>query len=432
MDEKKRKTLHKIIMFACLIPLIGINIWCGINVYQDSKKRAVIKDDLSEVNSIEYGLLSVNSWKEEIKKIISNQIDDFSLTKKQDSILQVQVSEMLNDLITKAKQKVENNTGSLKGKIRKVAVNVFVDWDDLRKQVPYFSESIVHDLTKPESKERLKKIAKQKLDRYAEKTYDNHDSLVLKKLYKKYDVSSTKEFNTKNEKEASLLENRTYNLSYLMLGILVIFLVPWFFISNYPYLRKQLFFLSVILAMSVLLVGLTSSMIEIDARIKKLDFVLMGDHIVFHNQILFYRSKSILQIVKILLESKGVETVLVGGLILIFSVLFPITKLISTEIYLLGKKKWRKNKLIYWFAFKSGKWSMADVMVVAIFMSYVGFSGILDNQLEALEIHSDTLTSISTNLTSLEPGYILFVAFVLYGLLLSTILKRITPQPKGE
>ena len=69
---------------------------------------------------------------------------------------------------------------------------------------------------------------------------------------------------------------------------------------------------------------------------------------------------------------------------------------------------------------------MADVMVVAIMMAYIGFNGVVSSQLASLNIHSDTITSITTNNTSLQPGYIVFVGFVLYGLALSQILKHIT------
>ena len=117
---------------------------------------------------------------------------------------------------------------------------------------------------------------------------------------------------------------------------------------------------------------------------------------------------------------------LVGGLIFIFSVIFPITKLVTANIYLLGKVKIRENKFVKFFAFKSGKWSMADVMVIAIFMSYIGFKGILDSQLEDLNMKTKNLSSIATNETSLQPGFILFVSFVLFSLLLSVILKKIT------
>jgi uncharacterized paraquat-inducible protein A len=118
---------------------------------------------------------------------------------------------------------------------------------------------------------------------------------------------------------------------------------------------------------------------------------------------------------------------LVGALILCFSILFPFAKLISTGIHLLSKRKIAENKIIKYFAFQSGKWSMADVMVIALLMTYIGLNGILESQLANLNIHNSTITSITTNKTALQPGYIIFVGFVLYGLVLSTILKYITP-----
>lgn len=69
---------------------------------------------------------------------------------------------------------------------------------------------------------------------------------------------------------------------------------------------------------------------------------------------------------------------------------------------------------------------MADVYVIAVFMAYIGFQGILDNQLSNLNMETESLVSISTNKTSLQPGFIIFIAFVLFSLILSTILKKIT------
>ncbi len=77
-------------------------------------------------------------------------------------------------------------------------------------------------------------------------------------------------------------------------------------------------------------------------------------------------------------------------------------------------------------AFKSGKWSMADVMVVAIFMSYVGFQGILNNQLEDINMRNDMANLITTNQSNLQTGFIIFVSFVLFNLVLAEILKIIT------
>jgi len=87
-------------------------------------------------------------------------------------------------------------------------------------------------------------------------------------------------------------------------------------------------------------------------------------------------------------------------------------------------------------AFKSGKWSMADVMVVAIFMAYVGFQGILNDQLKNVNITEEKVNLLSTNKSNLQIGFIIFVAFCLFNLFLSSILKRITegtekPDPEA-
>ena len=66
---------------------------------------------------------------------------------------------------------------------------------------------------------------------------------------------------------------------------------------------------------------------------------------------------------------------------------------------------------------------MADVTVVAIFMAYIGFKGILDNQLNQLNFKTNSLASISTNETTLQPGFLLFICYVLFGLILASILE---------
>ena len=224
-----------------------------------------------------------------------------------------------------------------------------------------------------------------------------------------------------------MLQDKIYQYSFIMIGSMLFFLLTWIILRHQHEMHKTLFILSVLLALLLLLIGLTTPMIEIDARVKKFDFLLIGEHIQFHDQILFFRSKSILDVVRILLHTGKPDSVLVGILLLMFSVLFPISKLVSTEIYLLSNERIKKNKLIQFFAFRSGKWSMADVMVVAIFMAYVGFKGVFNSQLKNLNVETIAYSSIATNETSLQPGFIIFTAFVLYSLILSEILKRIIP-----
>jgi len=174
-------------------------------------------------------------------------------------------------------------------------------------------------------------------------------------------------------------------------------------------------------------VGVTTSIIEVDARIKTLNFMLMGQKVAFNNQVLFFQSKSISGIVEVLVQQSKPDAVLVGILILVFIIIFPVLRLVFTGVHMLARKGFAENKVVKYFTFQSGHWAMADVMVVGVLMTYIGLNGILKSQLSNLNIHNSLLTTTTENITSLQPGYIVFVIFVLFSLVLTTIVKRITP-----
>ena len=54
---------------------------------------------------------------------------------------------------------------------------------------------------------------------------------------------------------------------------------------------------------------------------------------------------------------------------------------------------------------KSGKWSMADVLVIAIFMAYIGFNGLVGSQMEGLSRSSEAVEIFTTNGTKLWKAF---------------------------
>jgi len=429
-----KDNLYRILLVFLLLPVLALAGWYGWKVYSISGKRVEIKNDYSNVNSIEYGLLSVNVWRDNMVKIVAEQIDSFKFNPSEKDTLKKEVNTILYALLNKADKMINEKQTNIDGKIKQLAFHMFVNLDKIRAQVPEYSQAIINEITKPGSKQKLKFLANDKLNELASQTRDSvtTDS-IQSKLLSKYNAEDVPSFNAMVDQRNNSLLQEINGYAYKLLGILVLFIILWCIFYQKQAFYNPLFILSVVLALITLVVGISSPMIEIDARIKELNFLVLDRHIVFQDQVLFYQSKSILDVVHILVSTKKVESVLVGVLILIFSVIFPFAKLLSTEAYLLGNQKWKGNGLIKFFAFKSGKWSMADVMVIAIFMAYVGFKGILDNQLEILTKHTDTISSIATNKTSLQPGFIVFLAFVLYSLILSLILKKITekkPDPE--
>jgi hypothetical protein len=415
-----------------LLALLATEGFFGYRLHMLSAQQEQIKADHSDANNITLGLFSVDQWEDKIAGIVKHQVKQFKLTPQQKRQLLTEIEKIIYALIDKAEAMLDKPQKGLGNKLKRLAVKTFVKTDKIRAQVPSFARQILKKVDDPRQKTRLSDMAMDKFD--AVQQSDAIDSTLtanhklLYGLYKKYGVSSHEQLNQKLSGSLDSIRTQMYNYSFGMLGCIAAVLVLWWLCRNRKELHVIMFIMSLLFAFVLLAVGLTASMIEVDARIATLDFVLLGEHVLFSDQVLFYQSKSIMDVVKVLISQSAIDSVAVGVLILCFSILFPIMKLTSTGIHLLGRKSLAENKVIKYFAFQSGKWSMADVIVIAVLMTFIGLNGLLDRQLADLNISGKDLTVLTTNNTALQPGFIIFISFVLYGLILSTILKFITPH----
>ncbi len=394
-----------------------------MEVYTLSQERARLKEDISKVNDVMFGLMSVNHWESEIRKIAVKQIEDFKLTKEQDSLIRVAIDEVLVGVIDKTDRVIQEDDGSVLKFIRKHAVNLFFDVEDFQKKVPELTNTIMTRITSDEGKERLKKLVLSKLDELAESTYDSTKVDIYNMYLQKYDAKDRNEFNTITLTKVDKLYNSTLDHSLIAIAIAFVFVLLWISFRNNDELKYVLLSFSILYGAIILLTGVASPMIEIDARFREMNFFILGENIEFSNQFIFYRSKSILEIISIMMSTGKLDSTIVALLILAFSVLLPFLKLVSMSLFLISSK-FRTNSVARWMTFKSGKWSMADVIVVAIFMAYVAFQGILDNQLAGLNQNTETVTAITTNHTALQPGFYVFVTYVVFSILLSSYLGK--------
>jgi len=65
---------------------------------------------------------------------------------------------------------------------------------------------------------------------------------------------------------------------------------------------------------------------------------------------------------------------------------------------------------------------------LAIMMTYIALMEVWKGCLRGLNIRTESLASITTNNTLLQPKYIVFITFVVFGLILAQMLKHITKQ----
>jgi hypothetical protein len=417
------KTIRVLIGTGILIATVILTVQMIVNARQNQE----IKTDLAEVNHIRYGLLNVDEWSFRISAILSEKILDFKLTPENRDQLQENLESILHMLVDEVELMiVERTSGQFSGVKRWIA-GFTIDVSQLRDSVPAFASQVLEELDKPETKKLLQEYLYEKLDEFNASTYPLDSTMSMEALMLKYDCSSKTECrevlgSISEEKEARI------NLSVLLILILVVagFLVNT--IQNGP-LHPFQSTLLILLSFCLLLGGVTTPMIDLEARIDQLMFQLMGKEMLFTNNMIFFQSKSITDVVRLLLDEGSLQMLFVGFLIFLFSIIFPSAKLISSLLYTYHIKQVTENSLIRFFVFKSGKWSMADVMVVAIFMAYVGFDVIIGSQLDYLTESSKPVEIFTTNGTRLLGGFYLFLCFCLSSLGLSELLIKSTDKP---
>lgn len=420
-----------LILMVCLSILICINGYCGYKLDILSNQQEQLKQDYSTINNITFGIFSIDQWRDKILGVVNKQVHDFKMTRQQKKAMQAQIEKQLHGLIGKTAAEINRPQKSLGGKLKKLAFNAIVDVDDIQAQVPAFAKTIITKVNSPSSTKRLKGIATSKLQQLERQTYDSTaeaQTSVAEQLYRKYNVKSTTDLNKKLTLKLTAIRAVTYNYAYVMFGCVIIAAAMWLFLRKKIHLQRTLFILSLLLAFILLAVGVTASIIEVDARIGTLSFQLMGEKLGFENQVLFFQSKSILQIIQVLVYQPKPDSVLIGVLLFIFVIVLPVLILIATGLHVIGGKRIEENKVIRYLTFESGKWNMADVMVVGVLMTYIGLNGILKSQLSSLNIHNDFLTTVTTNDSSLQPGFLIFVSYVIYEIVLSKMLKEITAK----
>jgi hypothetical protein len=174
---------------------------------------------------------------------------------------------------------------------------------------------------------------------------------------------------------------------------------------------------------ALLLGGVLTPMIEVEAKISKISLTFFGQPISFPEQVMYYQSKSVLEVFRTLITMGQPEMVVVAVLVLLFSVVFPALKVITVGLCLRDPSLPKKYRVAKFFALESSKWSMADVMALAIFMAFVAFNGLIGTAMNGLKGPGAEIV-IPTDSSKILPGFYLFVGFCMASLWLAKKLER--------
>ncbi len=403
-----------------LIVVIASAVLCGLFI-SHSLSNQRDKTDRAVLNHIRYGLFSVDEWKKQVTAILTAEINNLDLKKNTERELRKRLERILNTLIDKVYQRVrEENSRTPGGWFKQSLIDTVVNLDDIKKGVPEYADAVIHELTRAKTKKQVKALLNEQLERYIGETFDVQDRTRLEMILLRTGSSSLEDARARLDSAVSARKNLMRNEA-VALAILPILLFSWTVLSRKTITPSR--YVMLLLSLAILLIaGVTTPMIDMEARISRMSFVLLGHPVQFENQVLYFQSKSILDVFRILITDRDIQMKFVGVLLVTFSILFPLLKLASLPAYYYDYRGARKNPLIAFFAVKSAKWSMADVMVVAIFMAYIGFNGIISSQLKELSDATQGLELMTTNGTSLQPGYYLFLTYILLAMFPARIL----------
>lgn len=419
--------MNKFRVAIIITVLFGV-LFSAVAIYNLETQKRALSEDLIELSKVKYGLFSVDEWEEIVSDIITKRINDFDL----EDANREKMKEKISGFLQVAIDELEAAYDEKKGFLKRVGASVFDVFGHMEEEIPTITEGILEFMNDPENREQIKEYLLEKLESYSEATFSEIDYTLYDQILDEQGAGSKEEaIEILTAKIDSLSYNRSFYSAFLFGMVLVLFigiaLTRDIASIEYAFLTLVCFIL--------LMVGILLPMINIDARVSEMTFQLMGETIRFTDQVLYFKSKSILEVVTLMLGNKKIDVVLVGFLVLLFSVLFPSTKLLSSLIYLYSEKA-RQNKVVRFLVFKTAKWSMADVMVVAIFMAYIGFSGIISEQLADIENIAINLDILTTNASSLQVGFFVFTSFAILSLIISHKLqyqfKAFNPDPSQK
>ena len=397
-----------------LLTLIVLStIALAVILHKQTLEYQTLKVDYIEINRIKYGILNIDRWKEIVLSIVDKKIEDLRVTKTNKEVLRKDIQKILYSAINSAEKAFE------KDEIIGFRRWAFDPFGRAREQVPKITNDTLNFFKDKDNRSKVKSIIKEKLNKYANKTFSSIDYSLIDEIKTRY---GEKEVVQLEAQIKSLLEDNKKQTEQFkwILYLLAISIALLLIIEKKN--TKITVLSGLVASVTFLSIGLLLPMIELDARISTLSMNIMGESVNFQNQVLFYQSKSIIDVIWLLASNDSIEVATVGILIFCFSILFPTIKL-SSCVVTLFKPHWGKNPILYFFTHKSGKWSMADVFIVGIFMTYIGFNNVVSEQLGQISGQKEHVNVLTTNETSLMLGFFAFMIFVIISIITSSKIK---------
>ncbi len=278
----KVTTIKLLNLILALIIIIASVILCH-QIISNSISNQKNKIDYAELNHVKYGLLSVKEWKQQITAILAEEINKGYLSRTNERELRKHIEGLLNTLIDKVDKKIrEENSGSAEGWIKQSFINIFISLEDIKKGIPEYAAAVIHEMTKSKTKGQIKTILNKKLEQYVSETFDTRDTSQMSRILLRTD--------SKNIESARIKLNKAISVNHDLISkeaiLLIILSVILFALSGFSRrpLAPSRYILLVLSLIILLITGITTPTIDMEAKISQLSFELMGHPMIWSSK----------------------------------------------------------------------------------------------------------------------------------------------------
>ena len=158
---------RKFLLLLSTILMLGI-IYISTALIAQGHVAKVYKADYATLHSGEYGMLNSDVWTAKIIQAIEKKIETFNLNANNKEDVRAYIQSIIDTLLSETERVIrEQNSAkhgffeSIVGSTKQMITDTIIDFKDLRKRVPEFTDTVMIEIEKPENQVRAKKLIRE-------------------------------------------------------------------------------------------------------------------------------------------------------------------------------------------------------------------------------------------------------------------------------
>ena len=399
-------------------------IWStSLAVTQQLNAVRNVEDQISALSLSERAITSPAVWgevlgklgKQEIDRLFEQQGSKDLLIEATETLLYNAIVEYRNTLREKqATAKTINN--SLQALGQAFILDVLVDFDALENSVPAIAEAFVEDLEQGELAADLESALSQYLNSLSKDLNAaavDQTRAIHRLLQCETTILCVAKLNASQQQHQEQAKLLMLCLALALLSLIVINRLAHPVTQGAISPRAMTLCLLNVSILALLVPGILVPMMTLKAFIEPFEVSVGGISLYFDQQLLMYQNKSVGDLVTLLVETGQPSLFILAAGMTLFCVLLPVSKCLAAIVLLLRTTGRSAHPAIKWLATDSGKWSMADVFVVALIMAFIGMDQLIASHTDAMNrLFTEAQFVQAASASELGMGFYFFLGFV--------------------